>query len=103
MKHPSSVVCFRSNRVKLYRVLANMLGSHSTMWLALPKLGTQGKWRGCTVRRLFDQALTTQHGVERLMKWTNEIHNWGLGPCHDSFLYDVKVVMAGRDDSRAVG
>ena len=83
--------------IKHYAI--TLRGCHATMWVVLPDLDTLGEWRGCTVCRLFNQTLTTQYGAERLAKWINEIHNWGLGPCLDNFLHDIKWVIAGNNES----
>lgn len=71
-------------------------GSCYSIWIILPQVTPQSKWRGCRMDRLFQGDCTTQAGVRDLIDWINEIHCWGLTLHGPECAKDVKLSLKAR-------
>ena len=52
-----------------------------------------GEWKGCMMRRLWQDAFDTAGGVRMFVSWSNEIHRWGLAVHGPACERDIKVCM----------
>lgn len=68
------------------------VGPKFVFWVLQPDIA-EGKWNGCTMKRLVGADASDEYGVKQLIDWINEIHRWGLSIHAGSCQRDIKAIL----------
>ena len=72
------------------------IGSAFEVWVLKPMSSENHTWAGCTMESLkVGDCSQSKYDTEELMRWTNEIHLWGLSVHGPAVKDEIKVCLRG--------
>lgn len=83
-------ICSDSTTIRHYSL--TFVGPKFVFWVLQPDIA-DGKWNGCTMKRLVGADASDEYGVRQLIDWINEIHRWGLSIHAGSCQRDIKAIL----------
>ncbi|EFY84160.1 hypothetical protein MAC_08232 [Metarhizium acridum CQMa 102] len=89
-KKAKPTVCSDSTTIRHYSL--TFVGPKFVFWVLQPDIA-DGKWNGCTMKRLVGADASDEYGVGQLIDWINEIHRWGLSIHAGSCQRDIKAIL----------
>ncbi|KAF1952823.1 hypothetical protein CC80DRAFT_421473 [Byssothecium circinans] len=84
------------DKIQMRHYILTFVGAQYGIWILRASLEND-RWDGCSMRRLCSSRCTAIAGVQKLERWINEIHRWGLGDHAAGCQVDVKTVLQFND------
>lgn len=84
------------DRAQMRHYVLTFAGSQYGIWVLRAQFEND-MWNGCTMKPVHISRCTAPSGVQKLEKWINEIHRWGLSEHATGCRDDVKTILKSKD------